>query len=201
MKYKIEIYSRGIDVGIGTITKEQYEYWSERPTGDLDDVLNDNFDYDENETPEEAKMDRNYYNEYEDVFFGFGPDFSYNEMIIKDEDGNIIYMGDLSGYIESYDPEYEIDLTDGGERDYYSQWLDPGYYVQWCQGGKGLYFDGEFETEKFDPLKIKFLRGETDYGEILIGIKYNDEEIENCAGDYDIKSFEAEIFCVKDKDD
>lgn len=201
MKYTIEIWSRGIDVGIGTITKEQYEYWSERETGDLEDVLNSNFDYEENETPEEARMEREYYNEYEDVFFGFGPDFEYNELTIKDEDGNIIYMGDLSGYIESYDPEYEIDLTDGGERDYYSQWLDPGYYVQWCQGGKGLYFDGEFETEKFDPLKIKFMRSETDYGEILTGIKYDGEEIENVAGDYDIKSFEAEIFHVGDKND
>ena len=89
MNYTIEIYSRGIDVGIGKVTKEQYEYWSERPAGDLDDVMNSNFDYEENETPEEAKMEREYYNEYEDVFFGFGPDANYHEMTIKDENGSI----------------------------------------------------------------------------------------------------------------
>lgn len=201
MKYTIEIWSRGLDVGIGKITKEQYEYWDERPAGDLDDVLNSNFDYEENETPEEARMDREYYNEYDDVFFGFGPDYQYHEMTIKDEDDNVVYMGDASGYIDSYDPDYDVDLTEVGDRDYYSSVLDSGYYVQWCQGGKGLYFDGEFETEKFDPLLIKFSVRETDYGEILTGISYDGEDLYNNAGDYDIKSFEATVFKVGEDDE
>jgi hypothetical protein len=194
MNYTIEIYSRGIDVGIGKVTKEQYEYWSERPAGDLDDVMNSNFDYEENETPEEAKMEREYYNEYEDVFFGFGPDANYHEMTIKDENGNVVFEGDTSGYIDAYDPDYEVDLTDNGDQDYYSQYLEPGYYVQWCQGGKGLYYETDFEADTFDPLKIKFSVRETDYGEIITGISYDGEELYNNAGDYDIKSFEAHIF-------
>lgn len=197
MKYTIEIWSRGLDVGIGKITEAQYEYWSEMSVSDLQDVMNNNFDYDENETPEEARMEREYYNEYEDVFFGFGPDADYHEMTIKDEEGNIIFMGDKSGFIDEYDPDYEVDLTDAGDRDYYSNVLEPGYYVQWCQGGKGLYFDGEFEAEKFDPLKIKFSIRETDYGEILTGISYDGEEVYNDAGDYDIKSFEASLVNVE----
>lgn len=199
MKYTIEIYSRGIDVGIGKITKEQYEYWSDDDNEmHLTDALQDSYDYEENDTPDECKF-VGYYNEYDDVFFGFGPNWDYHDITIKDEDGNIIYAGDASGFIDSYDPDYEIDLLDGGEQDYYSNCLDSGYYVQWCQGGKGLYFDGEFEAEKFDPLKIKFSMRETDYGEILTGIKYDNEDVENCAGDYDVKSFEATVFYVEEK--
>jgi hypothetical protein len=193
MKYKIKIWSRGIDVGIGTITKEQYEYWSNREYDELNNALNDSFDYDEAGTPDEARLPHEYYNEYEDVFFGFGPDFDYHELTITDENDNIVFEGDASGYIEEYDPEWEVDLIESGDRDYYIQWLEDGYYLQWCQGGKGLYFDGEFETEKFDPLKLKFSKRETDYGEILTGISYNGEDVENQAGDYDIKSFEASV--------
>jgi hypothetical protein len=194
MNYKIEIWSRGIDVGIGKITKEQYEYWNDRDTQDLNDVLNNNFDYEENETPDEARLPYEYYNEYEDVFFGFGPDHDYNEMTIKDSEGNILFMGDVSGFINEYDPEYEVGLLEGGEQDYYSNCLEPGHYIQWCQGGKGLYFDGEFDAEKFDPLKMVFSIRETDYGEIVVGIAYDGEDVENQAGDYDIKSFEASVF-------
>lgn len=194
MKYEIKIWSRGIDVGIGKITKEQYDYWSEREVYELEEALNDNFDYEENETPAEARLPYEYYNEYEDVFFGYGPDFDYNEMSIIDADGNVIYEGDVSSFIDEHDPDYEHDLIEPGDRDYYIEWLEPGHYVQWCQGGKGLYFDGEFETqEKFDPLKMKFSRRETDYGEILTGIQYDGQDVDNEAGDYDIKSFEASI--------
>jgi hypothetical protein len=194
MNYKIEIWSRGIDVGIGKITQEQYEYWNDRDTEDLNDVLNNNFDYDENETPAEARFNFEYYNECDDVFFGFGPDHDYNEMTIKDSEGNILFMGDISGFVNEYDPDYEVGLLEGGEQDYYSNCLEPGHYIQWCQGGKGLYFDGEFDAEKFDPLKMVFSIRETDYGEIVVGLAYDGEDVENQAGDYDIKSFEASVF-------
>ena len=115
-------------------------------------------------------------------------------MTIKDSEGNILFMGDVSGFVNEYDPKYEVGLLEGGEQDYYSNCLEPGHYIQWCQGGKGLYFDGEFDAEKFDPLKMVFSIRETDYGEIVVGIAYDGETIENQAGDYDIKSFEASVF-------
>jgi hypothetical protein len=195
--YTIEIYSRGLDVGIGKITQAQYEYWSDEDREyDLTEALQDNFDYEEHETPEECKL-YEYYNEYEDVLFTFGPDFEYHEMTIKDEDNNILYMGDVDGLVSEHDPDYEIDMIDGGDRDYYMSVMEPGYYLQWCNGGKGLYFDGQFEAESFDPKKLKFKRVETDFGEVLDGISYDDESIENVAGDYDIKSFEARVHYVE----
>lgn len=55
--YTIEIYSRGLDVGIGTITQAQYEYWSDEDREyDLPEALQDNFDYEGNESPEECKL-------------------------------------------------------------------------------------------------------------------------------------------------
>lgn len=195
--YTIEITSRGLDVGIGTITQEQYEYWSDEDREyDLGEALQSNYDYEENGTPDECKL-YDYYNEYEDVLYTFGADMEYNTLTIKDDEGNIMYMGDVEGLVAEHDPEYELEMIDGGDRDYYMSVMEPGYYLQWCQGGKGVYFDGEFEAESFDPKKLKFLRKETDFGDILDSISYDDEKIDNCAGDYDIKSFEANVHYVE----
>ena len=88
--YSIEITSRGLDVGIGKITQAQYEYWSDEDREyDLTDALQSSYDYEGNETPEECKL-YDYYNEYEDVLFTFGPDIQYHTITIRDEDGAIV---------------------------------------------------------------------------------------------------------------
>lgn len=196
--YTIEIMSRGLDVGIGKITQAQYEYWSDQDDYDLSEALQsgEDFDYDELDTPEDARFNQ-YYNEFTDVFFAFGPDFDYHSITIKDDEGNIIYMGDVEGLTSEHDPEFELEMIDGGDRDYFISDMEPGYYVSWSQGGKGLYFDGEFEAESFDPKKLKFHRKETDYGDVLSDVSYDGEELYNCAGDYDIKSFEARVHYVE----
>jgi hypothetical protein len=190
MKYTIEIWSRGVDVGIGTITKEQYDYWSERESYDLDEALNNNFDYESEETPSEAILDKEYYNEYSDVLYAWGPDMDHHEMVIKDENGTEVYKGDAYDLIHEYDEDYES-MYEGEE--YFMNVQKPGYYVQWCQGGKGIYFEGEFEADEFDPKKLKFFNSETNYGDVLSKVYYDGEELDNNAGDYDIKSFEASL--------
>lgn len=194
MKYTIEIYSRGLDVGIGTITKEQYEYWSDREE-DLGDALNQNYDYEENETPVECQFDE-YYNEYSDILYAWGPDMDYHEISIKDETGKVVYEGNAYDLINEHDEDHEV-MYDGEE--YFTHVQKNGYYVQWCQGGKGCYFNSEFEDTEFDPKKLKFFNSETDYGDVLSKIFYNGEELSNDAGDYDIKSFEVALHKIDDE--
>ncbi len=191
MKYTIEIWSRGYDVGIGTITKEQYDYWVERDESDLSDALHSNFDYESEETPTEAILDKEYYNEYSDVLYAWGADMDHHEMVIKDENDNEIYKGTAYDLIYEHDEDYDF-MYDSEE--YFSNTQKDGYYVQWCQGGKGIYFEGEFEADEFDPKKLKFKNSETDYGDVLSDIYYDGERLDNNAGDYDIKSFEASIY-------
>ena len=194
--YNIEIWSRGIEVGIGTITQPQYDYWEENSLF-LGDVLNDNFDYEENETPEDAKMTREYYNEYDDIFFAFGPDMDNHTMIIKDDSDETVYEGDAYGLIREHDEDFDF-MYDSDE--YFASIQKEGFYVQWCQGGKGHYFEGSFEAEELDMKKFKFVNKETDYGDILSEIWYDGERIDNNAGDYDIKSFEAGVHSVSSSD-
>jgi hypothetical protein len=196
MKYTIEIFSRGMDVGIGTITKEQYEYWNDREE-DLGDALNQNYDYEENETPTECQFDE-YYNEYSDVLYAWGPDMDYHEMKITDENGTEVFKGTAYDLIHEYDEDYEF-MYEGEE--YFMNIQKNGYYVQWCQGGKGLYFEGEFEADEFDPKKLKLFNSETDYGDILSKVYYNGEALDNNAGDYDIKSFEVSLYNINQEEE
>lgn len=195
-KYRIEIYSRGLDVGIGTITKEQYEYWSDKNNSMyLDDALNDSYDYEDNATPENCKL-YEYYNEYENVLYTFGPDLQMSSMTIKDEDDNLIYAGEITDFTEEHDPDYDIPMIDHGVQDYYTSVLEPGYYLQWCQGGKGLYVNDEFEDDAFDPKKLRFTVVETDFGEIVDVVEYDGQVFEK-DGNYDIKSFEANVHHIE----
>jgi len=196
MIYTIEIFSRGMDVGIGKITQAQYEYWSGDNEMYLDDALNSNFDYDDNETPEDCVL-LDYYNEYDDTFFTFGPDADNHNIVIKDSEGSIVYQGDLDDITSEYDIDYELRIRENGTQDYFVSSMEPGYYIQWCHGGKGCYFDADFEDEDFDPTKLKFYVKETDFGEIISTIDYDNEELSNNAGDYDIKSFKASVHYVE----
>jgi hypothetical protein len=118
-------------------------------------------------------------------------------MIIKDSEGTEVYRGTAGDLIGEHDEDYE---TMHESDEYFVHIQEPGYYVRWCQGGKGCYFDGTFEAEEFDPKKLKFVVKETDYCDILNDIYYDGDVIDNNAGDYDIKSFEADLHHVKEFD-
>lgn len=197
MLFTIEIVSRGLDVGIGKITQAQYDYWiDDDRIYDLGAALQCSYNYEDNETPDECRL-LDYYNEYDDVLFTFGPDMEYHAMTIKDDKGNIVYKGSTGGIIDDEDPDGDLEMVDGGERDYYMNVMEPGYYLQWCNCGKGIYFDGDFDATAFDPKKLKFKRVETDFGDVLGGISYDGEEISNNAGDYEIKSFDCSVHYVE----
>jgi hypothetical protein len=197
-EYTIEVYSRGVDVGIGAITQAQYDYWSSEPFADyLSDALQSSFDYDEHQTPEECKLFE-YYNEYTDVVFAGGPDMGDSLMTIKDAEGNIVYEGRIDDLISEHDPEYELGMSDHGDRDYFISVLDPGYYLKWAQGGKGCYFEGSFDSDgDIDFTKLKFNVSETDHGDIVSSIEYAGEVIDNDAGSYDVKWGEYSVHNVE----
>ena len=98
-EYTIRIWGRTREIGVGKISKQQYEYWShEDHNDDLSDAMNESYDYDENDTPKKARFDSAYY-EYQDVhsFWGFDEDDTH--MTITDESGEEIYDGTLDGFI------------------------------------------------------------------------------------------------------
>jgi hypothetical protein len=184
----IKIFGRGSDRGIGTITKAQYEYWKEH-SDDLGEALNDNYDYDENETPEDARLPYEYYNEYEDAGFVSGPDEDSCGVEITDGDEETLYEGELYTVLEEIHGDEDSSDAVEEEAEMYlnSHCLAPGYYVVWAQGGKGTYFEGSIdipEGEEFDPTLLKFLTTDFDGQSIITTVQYNGESIDNSGGDW-----------------
>lgn len=176
--YTIEIYSRGYEVGIGEITKEQYEYWSDREE-DLGDALQQNIDYESEEVPEDARFEW-FYNDYSSEAEAYGADANYSTLVIKDGETEI-FNDEISAFLN------EEDGTDGNMECIESTFIDdlkPGYYVYWEQGGKGLYFHAEIEIEKFDPKLLTFKMTEVENCEVITSVEYNGVEVENFGGDW-----------------
>jgi hypothetical protein len=181
-EYTIRIWGRTREIGVGKISKEQYEYWSDEDhNDDLSDAMNESYDYDENETPEKARFDSAYY-EYQDVhsFWGFDEDDTH--MTITDENGEEIYEGTLDGFIgEAHgDNDSRWEATEEVE-ELYPEYLGKGYFVMWTQGGKGSCIQTTIDTgsEEFDPRKLKYTTWDVQGSTIVNRLSYDGSELDD----------------------
>lgn len=192
MKYQIEIYSRGYEVGIGKITQTQYDYWVEREN-DLGDALHQNIDYEAEEVPEDARFEW-FYNDYSSEAEAYGADATYSTLVIK-EGENEIFNDEITVFMNEEDGTQNnmefISCTDIDD-------LKPGYYVYWEIGGKGCYFSSEFEAEKFDPILLTFKATEVNGCEVITSVYYDGKELDQFGGDWSGKYDTFELHHIEE---
>lgn len=181
--YRIELRGRGTERAVGKITQAQYEYWSDEDRqDDLAEAITENFDYEENQTPEEARFEYPWY-EYSDVTFQIGlDDDAWIE--ITDPEGKEIVSTELSTY---FDEIFDEDLDDHWEEtgEFYTDYdLENGYYIYWQQGGKGTYFQFDLEVDEFDPKKLKVETIDFDGNSMIVKMLYDGIELDNSGGDW-----------------
>ena len=187
-EYTIRIWGRTREIGVGKISKQQYEHWShEDHNADLSDAMNESYDYDENNTPKKAQFDSAYY-EYQDIhsFWGFDEDDTH--MTITDKSGEEIYDGTLDGFISEAhgDNDSRWDATEEVE-ELYPHYLGKGYFVVWTQGGKGSCIQTTIDTEgeEFDPRKLKYTTWDIEGSSCVNRLKYDDAELDDEGMDND----------------
>ena len=181
-EYTIRIWGRTREIGVGKISKQQYEHWShEDHNDDLSDAMNESYDYDENNTPKKAQFDAPYY-EYQDVhsFRGFDEDDTH--MTITNQDGEEIYEGDLASFIQQAhgDNDSVYEATEEVE-ELYPEYLGKGYFVMWTQGGKGSCIQTTIDTdgEEFDPRKLKYTTWDVQGSSIVNRLSYDSSELDD----------------------
>jgi hypothetical protein len=175
--YTIRIWGRTREIGVHKIKKAQYEYWSDEDhENDLSDALNENYDYDENETPKAARFDLPYY-EYQGKhsFWGFDQDDTH--MTIENSEGEIIYDGELESFFSEAHGE-EDSLYDATEEqeELYPEHLGKGYWLMWTQGGKGSCIQTSIEGV-FEPKKLKALNWDIQGTSVVTRLVYDGEEL------------------------
>ena len=181
-QYTIRIWGRTREIGVGKISKQQYEHWShEDHNDDLSDAMNESYDYDENDTPKKARFDSAYY-EYQDVHSFWGFDEEDTHMTITDENGEEIYEGTLDGFVKEAHGDNDSYWEASEEvEELYPHYLGKGYFVVWTQGGKGSCIQTTIDTngEEFDPRKLKYTTWDIEGSTVVNRLSYDDVELDD----------------------
>ena len=175
--YTIRVWGRTREIGVHKIKKQQYDHWSsEEHEDDLSDALNENYDYDENETPKAARFDLPYY-EYQGKhsFWGFDQDDTH--MTIENSEGETIYDGDIESFFSDAHGEEDSRYDCAEElEELYPEHLGKGYWLMWTQGGKGSCIQTTIEGV-FEPKKLKVFNWDIQGTSVVTRLVYDGEEL------------------------
>ena len=182
MKYTVEIYGNGIELGVGELSNEQYKFWSKSENKKyFHDAVRLDIDDNDLKVPEKAKFKKDYLDmtEYGTVT---GMPFLDDDgpfIEIVSSTGKVFFKGTYSEYIEKYDPEYNDLLASEVQKDHIDYPDDADYVMFWRRYLKGTFFKAEIETNKFDPTKLKFSQIEILGGlDLLVYVEYDGIEVE-----------------------
>ena len=177
--YTIRVWGRTREIGVHKIKKQQYEHWSsEEHEDDLSDALNENYDYDENETPKAARFDSPYY-EYQGKhsFWGFDQDDTH--MTIENSEGETIYEGDIENFFSEAHGEEDSRYDCSEElEELYPEHLGKGYWLMWTQGGKGSCIQTTIEGV-FEPKKLKVFNWDIQGTSVVTRLVYDGVELDD----------------------
>jgi hypothetical protein len=177
--YTIRVWGRTREIGVHKIKKQQYEHWSsEEHENDLSDALNENYDYDENNTPKAARFDLPYY-EYQGKhsFWGFDQDDTH--MTIENSEGETIYDGDLESFFSEAHGEEDSRYDCSEElEELYPEHLGKGYWLMWTQGGKGSCIQTSIEGV-FEPKKLKVFNWDIQGTSVVTRLVYDGDELDD----------------------
>jgi hypothetical protein len=182
MKYTVEIYGNGIELGVGELSNEQYKFWSKSENKKyFHDAVRLDIDDNDLKVPEKAKLKKDYLDmtEYGTVtgMPFLDDDGPFIEIISST--GKVFFKGAYSQYIEKYDPEYNDLLASEVQKDHIDYPDDADYVMFWRRYLKGTFFKTEIETNKFDPTKLKFSQIEVLGGlDLLVYVEYDGIEVE-----------------------
>ena len=187
MKYQIKIWGSGGRYGIGSITKEQYDFWIDSENSEyLADEARQQPD-DELEVPDEARFE-DHYSAFDDVGVCAGPDCELAMISIEDEKGNLIYEGEYQDFKDRYESDSELDEINLPDE-------EGGYFLFWINSEEGEFYKLTIEADNFDPELLSFK--ETDiYGEAVLvtNILYDSKEVDLESGHID--SYDEEFILL-----
>ena len=177
--YTIRIWGRTREIGVSKIKKAQYDYWSDEDhEDDLADALNENYDYEDNNTPKAAQFEFPYY-EYQDKISFWGFDQDDTHMTIENSEGETIYEGDLESFFDDAHGEEDSrwECTEEQE-ELYPDYFGKGYWLYWTQGGKGSCIQTTIEGV-FEPKKLKALNWDVEGSSIVTRLVYDGVELDD----------------------
>lgn len=183
----------GVEISVGSITKEQYEYWSNDEIEKPCTVEQYAFSPEDYEVPDNIAFPDHITSWYDndDIINWWGQNED-SWFIIEIDGESIVDYKDLSEISKEFatdedeeDVIYESIKNYVPEKDIFETTLESGYYIVSTQVEKGEFFSGSLEFDEdveFDIKKLKFSFIEIMDECLLYSVEYDGEEIENGNG-------------------
>jgi hypothetical protein len=181
--YSVQMWGYGGEYAMGTVDRKVYNYFKQRRL-DLSDFAWDSDYAEDNNIPEDMwPFPPGSWYECDNMCHVNGVDMQAGTLQISDENGDTV----LERELESIDG-MDIERSCGDE-----VWIDskPKGTVVFIGASheKGTFFEGEiYLKEPFDPEKLCINYDEIDGNEIVSGISYDGEDIDNNGGGTNGKS-------------
>lgn len=177
MKYRIELGGRGGEVVLGTVKREFYDLIEENEI-DIEDYASDWDFFEENDVdiPEEVRpFEPGEWYDCDDLAHTTGPSAEDCYISVLDENDNVIYDAltldaflDLGADREQSEEVYPNETLADGEVYFFGQSIEKGHFLTF-----------EVETDTFDPKKLVFTTGDYDGWELVTGLSYDNEALED----------------------
>ena len=184
--YKISMWGYGGEKTMGTVDRKIYDYFKHRRL-DLSDYAWDSDYADENNIPDEMQpFPPGSWYECDDMAHAHGVNRGAGTLQIEDENGEVIYERSLEDLDGGSDDSPEWSCGD-------EVWIDekPAGTVVFIGNSneKGTFFEADLPlTMPFDITKLTLNYDEIDGEELVNGIEYDGETIDNWGGNTDGKS-------------
>jgi hypothetical protein len=184
--YKISMWGYGGEKVMGTVDRKIYDYFKHRRL-DLSDYAWDSDYADENEIPEEMQpFPPGSWYECDNMAHAHGVSRNAGTLQIEDENGEVIYERSLEDLDGGSDDSPEWSCGD-------EAWIDekPAGTVVFIGNSneKGTFFESDLPlTMPFDITKLTLNYDEIDGEELVNGVEYDGETIDNWGGNTDGKS-------------
>ncbi len=197
--YKISMWGYGGEKTMGTVDRKIYDYFRQRRL-DLSDFAWDCDYADEHEIPEDMwPFPPGSWYECDDMAHAHGVSRNAGTLQIEDENGNVVYERSLEDCDGGSDDSPEWSCGD-------EVWIDekPAGTVVFIGNSneKGTFFEADLPlTMPFDITKLTLNYDEIDGEELVNGVEYDGETIDNWGGNTDGKSSDFGMYIAHSQKD
>ena len=173
--YKVELWGYGGEYVMGTVDRRIYDYFRQHRLSVPDYAWGgDEFEH----VPEDMRpFEPGSWHDCDDMGHVWGVDRNSGTLQITNENGEVVYQRELS----------DLDGCDVQLSTFEEVWVDEkpaGTVVYYGYSSeKGSFFEADIElTEPFDPEKLLLNISDFDGNEIVVGVEYDDQELDNNGG-------------------
>ena len=197
--YKISMWGYGGEKVMGTVDRKIYDYFKQRRL-DLSDYAWDSDYADEHEIPDEMQpFPPGSWYECDNMAHAHGVNRGAGTLQIEDENGEVVYERSLEDISGGADDEPEWSCGD-------EAWIDekPAGTVVFIGNSneKGTFFESDLPlTAPFDITKLTLSYDEIDGEELINGVEYDGEDIDNWGGNTDGKSSDFGFYIAHSQND